>query len=117
MSPGRRERLAAYRAAQSRFRPDRRQFEWLVAEALEQVPQEFRARLDNVAVVVEEWPREGRGDGAEGAPLLGLYRGTPLGERGTGYHLATPDRITLYRGPILSLCRSREDVIREVRDT
>ena len=117
MSLGRRERVAAYRAAQGRFRPDRRQFERLVAEALERVPAEFRARLDNVAVVVEEWPREGRDGGTDDGPLLGLYQGTPLGERGTGYHLATPDRITLYRGPILALCRSREDVIREVRDT
>ena len=118
MSTGRRERLAAYRAAQQRFRPDRRQFERLVEEALDAVPEEFRRHLENVAVVVEEWPpeREGGRDGEDG-PLLGLYEGTPLGERGTGYHLVAPDRITLYRGPILALCRSRSDVIREVRDT
>lgn len=117
MSVGRRERVAAYRTAQGRFRPNRRQFERLVGEALDGLPERFRRRLDNVAVVVEEWPPDRSGGAPTAGPLLGLYEGTPLGERGLGYHLVAPDRITLFRGPILALCRTRAEVIREVRDT
>lgn len=119
MSTDRRARLAAFRSTQQRYRPDRRQFEKLVEEALDRLPAEFRRRIDNVAVVVEEWPRPGttRHDAAADEPLLGLYQGTPLGLRGTDYHLVPPDRITLYRGPILALCRTRDDVLREIRDT
>jgi len=119
MSADRRGRLAPYRSAQRRYRPDRRQFEQLVEEALDRLPEEFRRRIDNVAIVVEDWPRPsdpGGGD-TDGAPLLGLYQGTPFGLRGTDYHLVPPDRITLYRGPILSLCRDRADVLREISDT
>lgn len=111
----RRERLARYRTHQARYRPDRRRFERLVAAALDQLPAEFRRRLENVAVVVEDWPPEQAGE--EEAALLGLYQGTPYPQRGDGYHLVPPDRITIYRGPILALCRTREEVIREIRAT
>jgi predicted Zn-dependent protease with MMP-like domain len=120
MTDGRRERLTAYRSTQRRFRPDRRQFELLVSEALADLPSEFRGRLENVAVVVEDWPgpqhraaRSGDGDDL----LLGLYQGTPLTQRGTDYHLVPPDRITIFRGPILALRASRAEVLREIRDT
>jgi predicted Zn-dependent protease with MMP-like domain len=120
LSSNRGDRLAKYRSEQRRYRPSRREFERLVADALDGLPAEFRARLDNIAIVVEEWPEA---DGASGpdsvdsSMLLGLYQGTPLGERSAGYHLVTPDRITIYRGPILAMCKSRADVLREVRDT
>ncbi len=119
MSTDRRARLAAFRSTQQRYRPDRRQFEKLVEEALDRLPAEFRRRIDNVAVVVEEWPRKETEHHAspDDGPLLGLYQGTPLGSRGTDYHLVPPDRITLYRGPILAICRTRDDVLREIRDT
>jgi predicted Zn-dependent protease with MMP-like domain len=84
------------------------------------LPDEFRQRLDNLAVVVEDWPSTGQttaAGGSEADGLLGLYQGTPLGGRGTDYHLAPPDRITIYRRPILALCRTRAEVVREVRDT
>jgi predicted Zn-dependent protease with MMP-like domain len=119
MSGSRRERLAAYRHSQRRYRPDRRRFEQLVQEALAALPIEFRRRLVNVAVVVQEWPsadqsRDGR---TEDGPLLGLYQGTPYGLRGQGYHLQPPDRITLFRGPLLSLGHSRAELVQEIRDT
>lgn len=111
----RRERLALYRAHQARYRPDRRRFERLVADALAELPAEFRRRLENVAVVVEDWPPERAS--AEDGTLLGLYQGTPYSQRGEAYHLVPPDRITIYRGPILALCHTRQEVIREIRDT
>ena len=69
-------------------------FEGLVAEALDNLPPYVQERMDNVAVLVQEWPSDGQ-------ELLGLYQGINKAERGTGYHLATPDRITLFWKPIL----------------
>jgi predicted Zn-dependent protease with MMP-like domain len=118
MTVGRRARLDTYRSVQRRFRPDRRHFERLVTEALEHIPAGFLDRLENVAIVVEEWPSPG-GAGrvaAQDSPL-GLYRGMPITARDSGYHLVPPDQITIYRGPILALCRTRAEVIQEIRDT
>jgi predicted Zn-dependent protease with MMP-like domain len=95
------------------------EFEALVAEALDSLPEQFAELLANVAVVVEDEPgaedREevGIGDDEE---LFGLYQGVPLSERGSSYG-ALPDRVVIYRGPILRWCESRREVIREVRDT
>lgn len=95
------------------------EFETLVERALEQLPPEFAELLDNIAVVVEEEPepellREMGMD--EDEELLGLYRGVPLGERETGT-FALPDQVSIYRQPLLRVCRSRRELIREVRDT
>jgi predicted Zn-dependent protease with MMP-like domain len=95
------------------------EFEALVARALDGLPQEFAEQLENVAVVIEEEPDpadlEELGMAAD-EELFGLYLGVPLPERGQGYS-ALPDRIAIYRGPVLRQCRDRREVIREVRDT
>ena len=52
-----------------------------------------------------------------GETLLGLYEGTPLTERGESYNLAPPDRIIIFRVPILEMCGTAEEVIDEVRRT
>ena len=88
---------------------DRARFEELVAEALDDVPPDLAALMDNVAVFVEDDPPE------EG--LLGLYEGVPLTERGEWYAGALPDRITLYRNPICAVCDDEEDVTDEVYTT
>ena len=117
-------RLRALRGQQRRFRPDLRTFERVVAEVLAELPAPFRDRLSNVAVMVADWPEPGDARSVcshahddEEDDLLGLYQGIPLGERGTDYHLALPDRITIYRRPILDLCRTEEEVRAEIRDT
>ncbi|MDP8925293.1 MAG: metallopeptidase family protein [Chloroflexota bacterium] len=113
-------RLRALRGQPRRYRPDLRTFEQLVAEALAELPAPFRDLLSNVAVEVAEWPSPDDAEilsGDEDDGLLGLYRGIPYGERGTGYHLAVPDRITIYRRPILDLCRTEEEVRAEIRKT
>ena len=86
--------------------PDR--FEALVAEALDGIPEELGKLMDNVVVQVRESSRPG---------LLGLYQGIPLTHRDNYGGLAMPDRITIYRLPILQRCRTEEDVVREVRTT
>jgi len=86
-------------------------FEDLVAEALEAVPQELARLVDNVVFIVED---EAPPDDPE---LLGLYEGIALTERDFRYAGALPDRITIYRRPILRICDTIDDVIDEVHIT
>jgi predicted Zn-dependent protease with MMP-like domain len=105
------DRLARYRAARNRLAPasSRDAFERLVGEVLDDLPPEIQQRLNNVAVIVEE-----RGDG----DLLGLYEGVNMLDRAEGYHLVTPDRITLFWKPIVEEAgRSTEALRSEVRKT
>ena len=89
----------------------REEFEELVAEALDLIPAELTALLDNVVVVVED---DAPPDDPE---LLGLYSGIPLTERGSWYAGSLPDRITIFRNPTLAFCDTREDVVEEVEIT
>jgi predicted Zn-dependent protease with MMP-like domain len=116
------DRLRAARGVRQRYRTDRRTFERIVREALATLPETFRERLDNVAIVVAEWPTDAeerhgadRHDGE--TELLGLYQGTPYTERTTDYHLTVPDQITIYRQPILAACRSEAEAREEIRLT
>jgi predicted Zn-dependent protease with MMP-like domain len=86
------------------------EFEDLVAEALDEIPDELARLVDNVVIVVED-------DSPEGESLLGLYEGVPLTERGASYAGVMPDRITIYRRPILSICDTTDDVLDEVHIT
>ena len=98
-----------------------RRFREFVAEALDDLPDKWGALLDNVAIVVENEPsvedlQDLCMDSGEGNELLGLYQGTPLGERGFGYS-GLPDRVVIYRGPILRIAFTREDVVKQIRET
>jgi len=86
----------------------RERFEELVAEAMDRVPPELATLVDNCVVLVED-------DSPSHEPdLLGLYDGTPLTERGSDYVMALPDRITIFRNPILQMCESEAEVVEEV---
>ena len=88
-------------------------FEELVADALDDIPEALGALMDNVAVLVVDTPDE--------PGLLGRYDGVPLTERGEAYggygHLPMPDRIEIYRLPILAMCRSEAEVVEQVTIT
>ena len=86
------------------------EFEQIVRATLDQLPEGFRYALENVVIEVEDEPESGERD------LFGLYEGTPLSERSAG-HMGLPDRIRIFRGPILRHCDSREEMIAEIRDT
>jgi predicted Zn-dependent protease with MMP-like domain len=88
----------------------RDRFEELVRDALDRVPGDLLDMMDNVVILVED---EAEG----GTELLGLYEGHALTERGWHYGAVLPDRITIYRNPILRICRSDEDVVEEVAIT
>ncbi|GAA4952381.1 hypothetical protein GCM10023205_11950 [Yinghuangia aomiensis] len=89
----------------------REEFEELVAEALDRIPPELTALMDNIAIFVEDEP-----DPA-GPELLGLYEGIPLTERGDWYAGVLPDRITIYRNPTLRISETYEHVVEEVEIT
>jgi predicted Zn-dependent protease with MMP-like domain len=91
-------------------------FERLVREACEGLPVRFQLLLRNVAVTVEDKPLSDLIGDPEGGPL-GLYQGTPLGERGTGYNLVLPDKITIYRRPLLATCHSQNELRDEIELT
>ena len=86
-------------------------FELLVGEALDGIPDELAVEMENVAVFVE--------DLGASPNLLGLYEGIPLTARTpAGYGgMIMPDRITIYRRPILACCATEADVVRQVRIT
>ena len=100
-----------YRVARERAAPatSLKAFERLVADVLDYLPLEIQERMNNVAVVVEE---RGSGD------LLGLYEGINQMDRASGYHLVTPDRITLFWRPIVEEAGTDGEALRrEVRKT
>ncbi len=95
----------------------RREFIRLVRQAYRQLPPAMRQALRNVDVVVEEWPLAEELDLVEGeGTLFGLYTGVPLPEREGGEPLL-PDRITIYRQPILRNCSTRTEAEQEIRIT
>jgi predicted Zn-dependent protease with MMP-like domain len=87
------------------------EFDELVAEALDTIPPDLAKLVDNCVVLVEDHAPEDAPD------LLGLYEGTPLTERGEWYTGVLPDTIRLFRGPILEICDSYEDVVEEIQIT
>jgi predicted Zn-dependent protease with MMP-like domain len=89
----------------------RDRFEELVAAALDDVPAELAELIDNCVVLVEDEPP------AHDPHLLGVYDGTPLTERDQGYTMALPDRITIFRNPLLDMCADEDELVDEVRIT
>ena len=85
-------------------------FEELVADALDEVPQELMNLLDNVVVLVED-------RNPEEPELLGLYEGYALTERGWDHSGALPDRIMIYREAICDICEDEDQVAEEVAVT
>ena len=86
-------------------------FEVLVGEALDSIPEELGRLMDNVAVFIEP--------NSPGRNLFGLYEGIPLTERTPLAYggMVMPDRITIYRDPILRVSRTEADVVHQVRVT
>jgi len=91
--------------------------EW-VAEAISSLPEKFAEKLENVEILAEDWPdpQAMRAAGVNHRmDLLGLYWGVPLTERTQGYNLVAPDKISIYRLPIIEHCRTRAEVRQMIR--
>ena len=89
---------------------NRAEFEGLVGDALDTIPAELLAAMDNVVVLVD-------GRHPDEPDLLGLYEGIALTERTTDYGGVLPDRITIFQDAILDFCADRDEVVREVATT
>ena len=92
---------------------DRKRFVKLVEQALERLPEVFRAKLANLAIIVEDLPP---GEPGREELLLGLFHGVPRTEK-SSFQATPPDRIVLYQKNIEAMCSTDEDVRREVRNT
>jgi predicted Zn-dependent protease with MMP-like domain len=99
---------------------DSKQFEQEVARAIAQVPQDIRRQIANVAIVVQDLPDDATLEMAEvddPYELLGFYHGVPLTERTHDYGLVPPDKISIFRKPILAACQSEDEVSALIRRT
>ena len=97
---------------------DRERFEWLVARAIDSLPDVFLTRLENVDVVVEDRPTQAqisRAGLGRGETLLGLYEGVPITKRGAHYGLVPPDKITIFQKPIEAKCRYNSEITAEIQ--
>lgn len=102
--------MAENRVVPIEVSPER--FDELVDDALDRIPATLAALVDNVVVLVEDEPPED-----EPPDLLGLYDGVALTERDSRYAGALPDRILIFRGPLLDFCDTEEQLVKEVRIT
>jgi len=97
-------------------------FESYLCDAMGQLPEEFKNKLNNVDIFIEDYPSQNQinkfAKSKKDYLLLGLYEGIPQNRRGNyGVGGAVPDKITIFRYPILSLARSREHLIKLIKDT
>lgn len=90
------------------------EFEEAVDDAIDRIPDDLAQSMSNVAILVVEEYEPGPGEPAD-AELLGLYEGTPLTERDSWWEAGSlPDRISIFRGPLMRLCNSREELVEEI---
>ncbi|MHA7248320.1 metallopeptidase family protein [Arthrobacter tecti] len=89
-------------------------FESAVDDAIDQIPDKLARAMNNVAIFVKEEYEPQPGEDPE-TELLGLYEGTPLTERDSWWDAGSlPDRISIFRQPLLRLCDSREELVEEI---
>lgn len=94
---------------------NRERFRQLVREALDSLPRKFRERIQNVAVVVKDYPPDGRDTG--GDLLMGVFEGTALTEKSAWDLSAGPDRVVLFQKNIEAVCDTDDEVRHEIRLT
>lgn len=92
------------------------EFEKVTAKTARSLPPEFRARLDNVVIIVKAAPAARQARRFAGG-LLGLYEGVPLADRGTSYSGAMPDKITLFKDNIEAGCADAGEIAGRIRHT
>lgn len=96
------------------------EFDRLISQAMDELPQEYIKGLDNVAIVYADEPdqyqRQKSGLHQDGL-LLGLYEGIPLTKRGAGYTFVLPDKITLFKRPIMAVARNEAELFEQIKRT
>ena len=95
------------------------EFEQLVVDVLDSMPQELLDLLNNVDVVIEPSPTRAQLEsvGLTRGTLFGLYEGVPLTQRNSAYSIVAPDKITIFKRPIERACANRDEIADQVRTT
>lgn len=96
------------------------EFEDLVVEALDSLPEGLLDVMSNVEVTVQPWPtrEQLQSVGVRRGTLLGLYEGIPLTRRhSSSYSIVVPDKVTIFQRPIERICSTREEIVDQVRET
>ena len=95
-----------------------KEFENLVNESLENLPDFFKEKIENLSIVIEDKPKSEKSGGNKGGDItLGLYQGVPLADRNHLYGLVLPDKITIYKKNIESVCRNESEIKTLIRQT
>lgn len=96
------------------------EFDRLITKAMDELPQEYIKGLDNVAILYADEPDEYQRETSKltpGSLLLGLYEGIPLTKRGTNYSFVLPDKITLFKQPILAVVNNEAELFEQIKRT
>lgn len=96
------------------------EFDLLISRAMDELPQQYITGLNNVAIVYADEPDQYQREKMklrEGHLLLGLYEGIPLTQRGGNYTFVLPDKITLFKFPILAVSRNAEELFEQIKRT
>lgn len=97
------------------------QFDAMITRAMDELPQDYIKGLDNVAIVMADWPSEEQVVKMKlrenNSILLGLYEGIPLPQRGAGYTFVLPDKITLFKHSIMRVVRSEAELFEQIKRT
>lgn len=99
---------------------EREHFEELVTQAVESLPQRFKESLENIDILVQDWPSPEQLENVgmtRRHDLYGLYEGIPLTRRGRGYNMVLPDKITIFQKPIEMRYRSDDSVKKKIQST
>jgi predicted Zn-dependent protease with MMP-like domain len=96
------------------------QFEKLISRAMDELPQEYIRGLDNVVVTYDDEPTPHQREKMKlrgGDALFGLYEGIPRTQRGAGYNLVLPDKITIFKYPMAHIHHDEQGLYNEVKHT
>ncbi len=97
-----------------------KQFDALISQAMDELPQEYIKGLENVAITYDDEPSDQQKEKMKldnHHLLLGLYEGIPLTHRGNGYSFVLPDKITLFKQPILAVVNSEAELFEQIKRT
>ena len=100
--------------------PSDEAFAALIGEAMDELPEKYITRLDNVAITYEDEPSPEQRQKLKlrcYQTLYGLYEGVPLTKRGSGYNLVLPDKITLFKLPLLAGAATMVDFKQRIKHT
>ena len=96
------------------------EFDLLISQAMDELPQAYIKGLDNVVIVYADKPsfeQIQKMKIEDNQLLLGLYEGIPLTQRGAGYNLVLPDKITLFKESIMAVSRSQSELFEQIKRT